>query len=190
MRLLHFLAPPLVALLLLDVGSAHAQQTMRCMISAKGVGPVQLGMTLRRARNAFPQARFTRTTDGEGVALVGVLFAKTDLMVLYAGEDNPDAAIDWSRKIEIIETFHSGCKMANGVGPGTLITDVEKRLGKVKKISLSEIESREYVDFANQPDNFWFRLDYTGVFPEGARITKKFQPDARIFSIAVVPKRQ
>lgn len=190
MRILQFLILPLFVFLLVGVQSAHAQQDENCLISAKGIGPVKLGMTLRQARQAFPQARFTRATDGDGVALVGVSVGKKDWMVIYAGEDDPAAAIDWSKKVWNIESFHPGCKMANGVGPGMPITTAEKQLGRVREITLSEIESREYVDFEKQPKNFSFRLDYTGVFPKGSRITRKFQPDAKILSIGIALERR
>ncbi len=190
MRILRFLTLSIFVFLLIGAGSARAQQGVHCVISARGIGPIQLGMTLRQARQAFPQAVFTRATDGDGVALVGVQFARDDLMVIYAGEEDPEAIIDWSKTIEFIESFHSGCTMANGVGPGMLITDAEKRLGKIQEISQSEIESREYVSFANQPKGYWFRLDYTGIFPQGSRTTRSFQPGSKILSIAVVLEKQ
>lgn len=68
---------------------------------------------------------------------------------------------------------------------GSLIADVEKILGPVSEIILSEIESREYVRFRNQPPHMLFRLDYTGQFAEGSRRTTRYAPGAKIFSIAV-----
>jgi hypothetical protein len=55
-------------------------------------------MTLRDAQRALPQAVFTRTTDGDGVALIDVQSNGDDLMVLYAGEGDPESAVNWSKK--------------------------------------------------------------------------------------------
>lgn len=71
-----------------------------------------------------------------------------------------------------------------------LVTDVERRFGPVRQVTLSEIEQRQYVEFARQPAFLTFRLDYTGIFVPGAHETTRFEPGAKIFSIAVsMPNR-
>ena len=66
-----------------------------------------------------------------------------------------------------------------------LVADVEKIYGKVTEISVSEIESREYVTFHRQPSWLTFRLNYTGVFSKGSRKTTRYQPNAKILSITI-----
>ena len=160
-----------------------------CVIGTAGIGPIRPGMSVDEARRAFASATFERTSDGDGAALIGVMRAGEDLMTLYAGEDDPDAPIDWTREILAMETFSSSCSTSTGVHPGSLVVDVETILGKTRKITVSEIESREFIEFERQPTQWGFRLDYTGIFPPGARETMTFGPGAKIFSVAVMNDR-
>ena len=57
--------------------------------------------------------------------------------------------------------------------------------GRVKLITKSEIELREYVTFERQPDFLTLRLDYTGVFHNHSRETREYKPHAKILSMAV-----
>jgi hypothetical protein len=180
--------PALIAIVFaaLSVVPAQAEESRRCVISQSGIAPVRLGMTLQEAKKAFPSATFRRTSDGDGAALVSVSLGKEEWMTLHAGEDDPQVPIDWAKRIRFIETFHSACKTMNGVHPGLPVADVEKRFGRTREIVQSEIESREYIRFWNQPARFVFRLNYSGIFAEGSRSTSRFSPDARIYSIAVI----
>lgn len=154
-------------------------------ISARGIGPIRLGMTLDEARKALPHAEFERTSDGEGIALIALRIGGESIMVLYAGEGDPESPINWSRSIEQIETFSSKCVTADGVRKGTLIADAERVYGKTKSILRSEIEAREHITFEDHPEELLFRIDYTGDFPAGSRTTTKYKPGAKIFSIKV-----
>ena len=142
-------------------------------------------MTLAEARAARADTRFERTSDGDGVALVVVKLDTTDLVILYAAEDDPEKPVDWSRPVNSMETFHPGCRTADGIHPGSLVTDVERVLGTTTGIVVSEIESRQYIRFQRMPTRTSFRLDYTGIFEPGRRETMRNQPGARIFSITV-----
>jgi len=184
----HFLVGIAISLSFLSIANVEAKDPETCLINQTGIGPIHLGMTLNEARTALPNADFQRATDGDGAALISVQLGKEDLMTLYANEDDADAPIDWTKKIDFIETFNSLCKTQNGIYPGLLVKEVEKKLGKTKEIIQSEIESREFITFRNQPRHFIFRINYTGIFPEGSRKTKKFKMDSKIFSIAVSPR--
>ncbi len=156
-----------------------------CVIGAGAVGPVRLGATLDEARRAFPQASFARSSDGDGAALVTVTRADTALMSLHALEDDAEAPIDWSRAIVFIETFSAACRTAEGIGPGSLVVDVERTYGPTTRITLAEIESREFIEFERQPAGMILRLDYSGDFAAGARETVRFAPGAKLLSIAL-----
>ena len=67
-------------------------------ITENGIGPVKLGMTLLEAKRAFPDAIFSRGSDGEGVALVNVSTKESLVMVLFANEGDRNKPIDWSRE--------------------------------------------------------------------------------------------
>jgi hypothetical protein len=159
-----------------------------CLISDSAVGPLRLGMTVGLAEAVWPAAKFSRTSDGEGVALIEVKAAGETLMTIYAGEDDPEPAHDRRRRIEHIEVFSPSCSTAQGIKPGMLINDAERILGKVSAISKSEIESREFVEFANQPERLTIRLDYTGIFGADSAETTRFAPEAKILSIAIASR--
>ena len=155
------------------------------VISKSGMGGIRLEMTLDEARRALPVARFARASDGDGAALVEVTIGPAESMILRAEEDDPRAAIDWSKRIKTIETFSQAFHTVEGVRPGSLVRDAETVFGKTTEIRKSEIESREYIFFETQPAYLTFRLDYTGIFSAGTRKTREFEPRAKILSIAV-----
>jgi hypothetical protein len=159
------------------------------LITGAGMGRVRLKMTLNEARLALPAASFARTSDGDGVALVEISFGKDDSLTVSAEEDDRATPIDWSRTIVTIETFSERFHTAEGVHPGSLVTDVIRLFGPVREIVKSEIESREYITFARQPAALTFRLDYTGVFDSGTRRTTRFAPNAKLHSIAISSSR-
>lgn len=171
-----------------DLNRASFQSVMSNdinLVSESGIGAVRLGMTLAEARNVLPEAVFTRSTDGEGVALVAVKLGNEDVMTVYADEENPESPIDWTKNISFIETFSPLCHTANGIHPQSFIHDVEKILGKTKVIQKSEIEQREYIEFANQPPDYTFRIDNSGIFKPDSTKTTLFSPDGKILSISL-----
>ena len=155
------------------------------VVSKSGMGSIRLQMTLDEARRALTVAKFERTSDGDGAALVEVTLAPDESMILWADEDDSGDPIDWSKRIKTIETFSQAFHTVEGVHPGSRVTDVEMVFGKTREIEKSEIESRQYVTFEKQPSYLTLRLDYTGIFSAGSRQTTKFEPDAKILSIAV-----
>ena len=133
---------------------------------------------------AYPEAHFKRTSDGEGLQLVAMMIGKEESMRLFADEVNE--AIDKPKKIQFIETFSSRCRTAKGVFPGLLVSEAEKVAGRAKRIILSEIESRQYIEFYDQPPGIAFRIDYSGIFPAGSRTTTKYDEDAKILSLSIM----
>ncbi len=153
-------------------------------ITLEGMAGLTIGMTLDQARRRLKGVLFERTSDGDGAALVTVRFATGPSIVIFAGEDDPDTAIDWSRPIQVIETFDAYFVTADGVRVGSLVADVIPRLGAVREIVKSEIESRQYITFERHPARLTLRIDYTGEFGASNRTTR-YKPTARIYSIAV-----
>jgi hypothetical protein len=157
-----------------------------CAIGADAVGPIRIGMTLGEARAAYAPGSLARSSDGDGAALVAVTVADSAIMVLDADEDDADTGIDWSRTISSIETFSALCRRPDGVGPGSLVSEVEAVLGPTRRVTLNEIESRQYIEFDRQPSGVFFRIDYSGEFAPGARVSTRTAPGARILSVALV----
>ena len=115
-------------------------------------------MTVSEAKTAWPEAAFSRTSDGEGVALIGVSVGSDRMIVAYAGEDDAESPVDSTKPIRNLETFSDRCSTASGVHPGMPVSDAEKILGKTRSVAMSEIESREYIEFENQPVWMTIRL--------------------------------
>jgi hypothetical protein len=168
-----------------DTVSARLAEQDDYLISQLGVGKIRLGMTLAEARRALPAATFARAADGDGVSLVKVTLAPERSLMLWADEDDPDAAIDWTKKVRTIETFSAAFHTAEGVHPDAAVSEVESVYGKTRSIEMSEIESRQFIVFARQPEYLTLRLNYTGIFSDGKRSTTEFEPGAKIMSIAV-----
>ena len=173
--------------LFLAVVSTFAQANL---ITANSAGKVKLGMTIAELRKAVAPMKVSRTSDGEGVALIAVKQGKTDVMTIYAGEEDRDVPIDNNARVEQIWVWSRAYKTAAGVHPGMLVSAAERHYGKVKEIIMSEIEARESATFENHPDGLYIRLDSgDGDFPAGSSTTMKYKPTARIFSINVVVDR-
>lgn len=154
-------------------------------ISATKIGPISLGMTLADARRAAPNAEFRRRTDGDGAALVEIEFAPNEVLIVWAGEDDPALPIEWTKTIRVIETFSPTFTVDGVIAPGSLIAQVVDHWGPVQDIVVSEIEARQFVTFERQPREFTIRLDYTGEFGDGTRHTIRYKPGAKILSIAI-----
>ncbi|MEO6390892.1 MAG: hypothetical protein ABIP75_03510, partial [Pyrinomonadaceae bacterium] len=122
-----------VAFSLLLAGLAQAGTNS---ITSKSAGPVQLGMAVAQVRKAVKPWKLSRTSDGEGVALIAVKSGNVLIMTLYAGEPDPAANINENAKIELIQVRVSSFTTANGVHVGMTLKSAEKKYGKIKQILL------------------------------------------------------
>ena len=129
-----------------------------CLVTDSAIGKLKLGMTVGEAKTAWPEAAFSRTSDGEGVALIDVSVGGDQMVIAYAGEENAEAAVDSTKPFTNLETFSDKCGTANGVRPGMAVSDAEKIMGKTRSVATSEIESREYIEFERQPVWMTIRL--------------------------------
>lgn len=170
-------------------GNTNISAQSTFAITENSVGRVRLGMTVAEARRAMPGYTFRRSSDGEGVALIEVRRRNRLYMTLYAGEENSSRPINDSAKIEQIEVWNSFYRTAKGVYPGIPVSRAERIYGKVQEIMMSEIESREYAKFTNQPDYLTFRVqakDATaGVYPRGQMKSIRAASNAYIAGIII-----
>ena len=160
------------------------------LVTRTSAGPVRIGMTIAEARKAMPGVAFARTMDGDGVALVELKRGEKLEMMLYGGEADPQSPIDENAKVEVIIVWGPAYKTAEGVHPGMPLSEVEKKYGKVVKIRMSEIESREYAEFERQPAGLQFRtglpeVGIVGTYPQGSLETKVFSPSAVVSQIEI-----
>jgi len=152
-----------------------------------------LGMTVRDAVQVLPSATFTRSSDGEGIALISVQRNQEELMTLHAGEWDPDAPIDINKKIELISVRSARFITEDGVRVGMELTKAPRRYGTLQEIMMSEIESREYARFTNQPSGLQFQVfgdgDTAGSYPAGNNLTANANPGAWLTSIDITGRQ-
>lgn len=175
----------------LAAGTAGAAPRSSHLITRRAVGPVRLGMTVAEARRVLPGLRVTRSSNGEGVAYVGVFRGKNLVMQLFTGEDDPDTPVDNRRKIQSIDVFEARYHTAAGVYPGMRLSAAERRLGKVKEIRLTEIEAQEFAEFTRPQPGYAFLVgapsgwagNYGRPNATSPAVTRKYVPGARIRAI-------
>ena len=173
----------LLAIILMSlVGMAQAQRNFK--ITSDSAGGISLGMTLEKARSALYDCKFSRSEDGEGIALVGVDCKGRHVISLYAGEEDRDAKINWKRRIEFIEIWDKRFTTVEGVHPDMSLRNAEKLLGKVQEITITQIESREFVTFRKVRNGIQYRT-YGGIYIRPSVTTTKFEPGSQIHSIQV-----
>ena len=160
-----------------------------CLIQKDSIAGIKLGQSLKQVKQKFPKAKMERTSD-DGVALVAITLSKDVMVIAFqGGGDDPDSPIKLHKKIDSLETYSPACHTASGVHPGMKIKDAEAKLGKVKKIIMSEIESREYAIFTRHPKHFDFRMEMgTGIYPGKGRApnqTRRYRKGGSILEISV-----
>ena len=136
-------------LVFISFGAANAQRNY--LITRNSVGDVRLGMTVAEARRVLKGFTLSRTSDGDGAALILVKKYGKDIMNLYAGESDPEAKIDESAKIEFIEVWDGNYRTADGIRPTMSVKAAERILGKIERVVMSEIEAREFLEFKRKP---------------------------------------
>lgn len=170
-------------------GMAQAQTNVP--ITENSAGKVKIGMTVAEVRKAVSPMKLSRTRDGDGVILIAVRSGKSEVMTLFAGEADADEnRINEQAKIENIEVWAKNYQTADGIHPEMLLSAVEKKYGRVKEIMMSEIESREFAEFANFPARLSLRLSgkdsqNAGVYKTGSRTTTRYTAGTYVFSITV-----
>jgi hypothetical protein len=173
------------------IGIAQAQA--KFLITGNSAGNVRLGMTVAQARKALAGFILRRTSDGDAKALIEVVKNGKAVMDIYAGEEDPDAAINEKAKIEFIEVWDANYITTDGIRPKMPVKTAEKILGKIERVFMSEIESREFVIFRKKPKGMLFRADVNssgrymtaGIYPKDERNGTRCAPTAYILSIQV-----
>ncbi len=160
------------------------------LITPESVGSLKIGMTVAEARRAYPRHTFSRTSDGEGIALIDVKRRGRTHFHLYANEFNPEAPINNDAKIVFIEVSNPAYRTADGIYPSMRLSDVARKYGNLKSIVLSEIESREYARFDRQPLGIDLKVTgrnaQAGVYASGEMRSTRFTSNAYISTIILL----
>ena len=160
-----------------------------CLITPNSIGDVSLGQNLKQVRQKFPKAKFKRESDAEGAAFVDITLSKDITVSAHLNDDDPDAPLRLNKKIIRLGTSSPACRTASGIRPGMKIQDAEAKLGKLKRITMSEIEMREAVEFTRMPKRMMFRVESgAGIYANQGKIpnqTRRYRKNSRIETISV-----
>lgn len=159
------------------------------LVTSNSAGAIMLGMTIADAQEVMKEYTFERSSDGEGIALATVSLDEKAIMRLSAGEENAESAVDGKAVIDFIDVMAPDYKTTAGVHAGMSLEDAEKVYGKASELVMSELESREYVTFTNQPSGLSFRLSNkngsAGIYTAGDMATTSYRPGSEIAAIEV-----
>ncbi len=130
------------------------------LITPNSVGDIRLGMTIEQARMIYKTARFRmEAASGKGVE---VNVYQGDKLLITFATDQRDATdggpVAANARIESITIDDPRYKTAEGVYPKMLVSEVEKRYGKVKKIEFWGLDASEHAEFSNQLPQYAFDL--------------------------------
>jgi len=163
------------------------------LISAEGIGPAKLGMTLGELKQSLPSATFEVQSpfivDFDAIAVSQD--GKPQFYILYlAGESFGDGDV-----VQGVLTDNPSYRTDRGVGPGTAIAQAEQIYGDATLSYNTQNESREYVRFAQHPaSNLSFgtgngSAETAGIYPSPTseyNETQQFREDATIQSVLVI----
>ena len=164
------------------------------LISAKGIGAAQLGMTVSALKQALgSEATFTVKSpfmvDFDAIAVQKG--GEVQYYILYLAKQSfSDGDV-----IQGLLTDNPKFQTAEGVGAGTPIQKATQTYGKVTLSYNTQNEGREYAQFDRQPaPNLSFatgngNTQTAGVYPSPTgehNQTHDFKPDAKIKSILLV----
>lgn len=164
------------------------------LITRKSVGPVQIGMTVAQVRKALPNMKLVASMDGDNADLFEVKDGDTTVMLMYPEEvfemRRTELAITDRSRIAVLLVCDKRYATIEGVHPGMFLRDVENTYGKLTKITMSEIESREEAEFARMPTGITLRVGgvnyaQAGIYLRGKRQTTQFYPDASVRCVAI-----
>lgn len=170
------------------------EETNRTLISAKGIGSAQLGMTLGELKTILgSDAEFT--VESPFIVDFDAISVREDnevqFYILYlAGESFGDEDV-----IQGLFTDNPKFRTDAGIGPGSSVSQAEETYGEATLSYNTQNESREYVRFAQHPaGNISFATgnaneDTAGIYPtstEEYHETQDFHENALIQSMLVV----
>lgn len=154
-----------------------------CTITPEGIGGVKLGQTLAQVKRAFPHMKVRSESDAEGVEMWRLPVAPNAVVYAHVEEGRRG-------RIDFLETFSAACRTKDGVRPAMRLTQVAQKWGNLKNITMSEIEMRQFAEFARQPARIGLRVEGGDFGTQAADAelplsTSKASPGAKVLSIQI-----
>lgn len=161
-----------------------AAQSGACLIQSESVGAIRVGMTVAQVRQTVRGATLRPSQDGDGLPLMQVIRDGLHTMDLYV---DAEVGVKEHSKIELIRVFDGACATRDGVHPGMLLSEAGRRYGRLQRLQVTEIESREFAKFEKLPP--WLEIQVgngqAGIYPPGKRCTTNYASSAHIASLWV-----
>ena len=154
-----------------------------CTITPEGIGGVKLGQTLAQVKRAFPHMKVRSEADAEGVEMWRLPVAPNAVVYAHVEEGRRG-------RIDFLETFSAACQTQDGVHPAMRLTQVAQKWGRLNHITMSEIEMRQFAQFARQPARIGLRVEGGDFGTQAADTelplnTSKASPGAKVLSIQI-----
>ena len=154
-----------------------------CTITPEGIGGVKLGQTLAQVKRAFPHMKVRSESDAEGVEMWRLPVAPNAVVYAHVEEGRRG-------RIDFLETFSAACQTQDGVHPAMRLTQVAQKWGRLNHITMSEIEMRQFAQFARQPARIGLRVEGGDFGTQAADAelplsTSKASPSAKVLSIQI-----
>ena len=154
-----------------------------CTITPESIGDVKLGQTLAQVKRAFPQMKVRSESDAEGVEMWRLPVAPNAVVYAHVEEGRRG-------RIDALETFSAACQTQDGVRPTMRLTQVAQKWGRLRNIIMSEIEMRQFAQFARQPARIGLRVEGGDFGTQAADVelplnTSKASPGAKVLSIQI-----
>lgn len=148
-------------------------------ITDTSAGAIQLGMLSTDIPAAMPGATATLEQDGEGIEWMTLSMNGENLMNIMLDRSTHTA--------NLIRILSPRFVTAQGIKVGENLQSVGEKLGGLKEIQWTEIESREFATFTHAPITMVFQVignnGTAGVYPNGETITTIAASSATIHSI-------
>ena len=154
-----------------------------CTITPEGIGGVKLGQTLAQVKRAFPHMKVRSESDEEGVEMWRLPVAPNAVVYAHVEEGRRG-------RIDFLQTFSAACQTQDGVRPAMRLTQVAQKWGRLRNITMSEIEMRQFAQFARQPARIGLRVEGGDFGTQEADMelplnTSKASPSAKVLSIQI-----
>ncbi|UOG92695.1 MAG: hypothetical protein L3K52_02940 [Candidatus Thiothrix sulfatifontis] len=151
----------------------------RYPITDTSAGAIQLGMLSTDIPAAMPGADAAVEQDGDGIEWMTLKMNGEALMNIMLDRSTHTA--------NLIRILSPRFITAQGVKVGENLQSVGEKLGGLKEIQWTEIESREFATFNNSPVTMVFQViannGMAGIYPTGEAITTVAASSATIHSI-------
>ena len=154
-----------------------------CTITPEGIGGGKLGQTLAEVKRAFPHIKIRSEPDADSGEMWRLPVAPNAVVYAHVEEGRRG-------RIDALETFSAACQTQDGVRPAMRLTQVAQKWGRLRNITMSEIEMRQFAQFAKQPARIDLRVEGGDFGTQEADMelplnTSKASPGAKVLSIQI-----